>query len=221
MKVSQKTSGLHRLMQIPSFYEAFQRALGGNTSRQALISKYIQPRPGHRVLDLGCGPAAILPHLGNVTYFGVDLNAEHIAQARAKHGDRGQFFSGDFATLPLEMTGTFDLVLCLGLLHPLDDHRVRDLARLAGGFVATGGRFVAVDPVYADGQPWIARLLAASDSGQNVRSPLGYRDLIANAFDECELHVRHDLLRIPYSHCITIGKRRRPAGDRAASPSGG
>lgn len=209
-ELSQKTSGIYGLTQVPRLYEALQRALGAESSRRELIETYIRPQPGSRILDLGCGPAAILPFLGDVAYVGVDLNAEHIALARAAYGNRARFQAGDFASLQGELESTFDCVLCFGLLHHLDDQRVVELARLAHGYLRPGGRFVAVDPVFDDAQHAIARWLAAADSGRFVRRASGYGQLVGAEFPDCQIHVRHDLLRIPYSHCITTGARQQP-----------
>ncbi|MEQ1651300.1 MAG: class I SAM-dependent methyltransferase [Hyphomicrobium sp.] len=209
--MSQKTTGLYSFTQVPILYETFQRALGITRTRKTLIRDYIRPASGARILDLGCGPAAILPFLiqaTKVSYIGIDLNAAHIASARTEHGDSGRFHAGDFASLKDELAGTVDLVICLGLLHHLEDDRVAELGRLAHSYLAPGGRFVAADPVFADGQAWIARRLAAADAGQRVRKAEGYRSLIGQAFAGCQSHVRHDLLRVPYSHCITVATKQ-------------
>lgn len=200
--MAQKTTGVYRLTQVPRFYELFQKLLGADRSRRTLIAEHVLPRPGDRVLDIGCGPAAILPYLGDVNYTGIDLNADHIAQAKLSFGGRGRFIHGD-TSHAAAMDGLFDIVLCLGLLHHLDDEAVVTLATDVRSKLASGGRFFAVDPVFAPGQPWIARRLAANDSGQNVREADGYRRLVAGAFPHVRTEVRHNLLRVPYSHCIT------------------
>lgn len=204
--MSQKTTGLYRLTQIPAFYESFQNLLGATASRRRLVQEYILAKEGEQVLDLGCGPATILEAMPDVSYLGIDLNAAQIEQARRDYGDRGQFHCGDFNSLKEEIASTFDLVLVIGLLHHIDDGRVRELASLAASFLKPSGRLLAVDPVYTDDQTWIARRLAAADSGRCVRTADGYRDLVASAFKDCVTHVRHDLLRIPYSHCITVAR---------------
>jgi SAM-dependent methyltransferase len=205
--MNQRVTGLYALTQSPSLYELGQHALGAFKGRRTLVDSYIRPSPGQRILDLGCGPAAILPYLGDVAYVGIDLNGAHIAKAQACHGNRGRFHVGDFASLRSELGGSFDIVSCIGLVHHLDDARVRELALLARDYLILGGRLVTIDPVFSDGQTWIARRMAAADSGQCVRTSEGYRALISSAFDKVQVHVRHDLLRIPYSHCILEAER--------------
>jgi SAM-dependent methyltransferase len=207
---SQKTTGLYSFTRVPALYEAFQRALGSTRTRKTIIADYIRPATGARILDLGCGPAAILPFLQQTTkvsYVGIDLNEAHIASAHAEHGDSGRFHAGDFASLKNELGGTVDLVICLGLLHHLEDDRVVELGRLAHTYLAPGGRLIAADPVFAEGQAWVARQLAAADAGKRVRTADGYRSLIGQTFQDCMFHLRHDLLRVPYSHCITIATK--------------
>lgn len=204
--MAQKTSGIYRLTQIPRLYSLLQMSLGASSGRERLVREFIRPRPGDHILDLGCGPADILPSLGKVSYVGIDLNSAHIASASARYGDRGRFLSGDFSLLN-EIDMQFDIVICIGLLHHLDDHAVIDLAALARSKMRPEARFVAVDPVFEKGQPWIAKQLASADSGQNVRFANEYRELIAAKLDNVKVDVRHDLLRLPYSHCMTIAQR--------------
>jgi hypothetical protein len=96
----------------------------------------------------------------------------------------------------------YDRILCLGLLHHLDDTRVRDLARLTASLAAPTGRLITVDPAFTEDQPWLARRLAEWDSGRRVRRPDGYRALLATSYGKIEPRLFHDLLRVPYTHCV-------------------
>lgn len=203
--MAQRITGLYRLTQISKLYSAFQSLLGGEKTRAILRDELIKPQPGLRILDLGCGHASIRPLLGEVEYVGIDLNPDHIARAKRDHAGRGRFHCGDFSSLDGELGGTFDLVLCIGLLHHLDDEQVRHLGEIARTYLRPGGRFFAIDPAFVPSQHWLARLLAARDSGQNVRAPEGYSALIAPAFPDVSITIRHDVLRVPYTHCITQG----------------
>jgi hypothetical protein len=151
----------------------------------------------------------MLPYLGDVQYLGIDLNPSHIARAHDLYGTVARFHCGSFASLPEVGPEKSDIVLCLGLLHHLSDEEVRQLGLLAYGRLKAGGRLVAVDPAYTLDQHPVARWLAAADSGQAVRAPDAYRRLVMEAFDSVETFVRHDLLRVPYTHCITVAKRTR------------
>ena len=204
--MSQKTEGLYRLTQIPSAYAFFQELLGAVRSRRIIANTYVCARSGDRVLDLGCGPASFLPFLGDVDYVGIDLNEKHIAQAKATFPDRGTFLTKSSSDVDLDELGSFNLVCCFGLLHHLEDAEVIDLVRFARAALKPTGRLVTVDPVFEDGQHWIARRLAEADSGQCVRHATAYRALVLSDFPHCNTYIRHDLLRVPYSHCINVAR---------------
>ncbi len=205
--MSQRISGLYRLTQIPFVYSTFQNMLGADGSRRELVSAYIRPQPGERVLDFGCGPGTMLPYLGDVVYTGIDLNADHIATAKTQFGDRAAFHAGDIETLDKDIHGPFDLAICVGVLHHLDDSQVDSLCRIVFDRLAPQGRFVTVDPAFVEGQNAIARWLASRDSGQSVRAPEGYSQRIRQFFPSVEVSVRHNLLRVPYTHCINIARK--------------
>jgi hypothetical protein len=52
------------------------------------------------------------------------------------------------------------------------------------------------------GQAWGARLLLALDRGRHVRDQAGYEALAHSAFDHVESGLRHDLVRLPYTHLV-------------------
>jgi SAM-dependent methyltransferase len=204
----EKVTGFYRLVQIPSAYQFFQNALGAGRARQRLVAEFIRPTLGTRVLDLGCGPADILVHLGSgVEYVGIDHNQAHIQTASLRFGKAGTFLCGDFSLAQSLRRDGFDLVMCLGLLHHLDDCQVRALIRMVSDLLRPAGRLICVDPTFIEGQHWIARRLAAADSGQHVRRPDAYRELARVGFPITEVIIRNDMLRIPYTHCILNARK--------------
>jgi len=204
---NQRTGGIYAWTRFPSLYCGFQSILGSHSARQIIVHEYIRPRPGERILDLGCGPATLLPYLGEVEYFGIDANPNHIAEAKRQHGARAHFHCGnvDFAAEPAP--GPYDVVLCLGLLHHLDDGRVANLMRFAARRLTPEGRLVTVDPAFTPDQHWFARILARGDAGRCVRVPESYRRLAMTEFERVDAIVRHDLLRVPYTHCILTARQ--------------
>jgi 2-polyprenyl-3-methyl-5-hydroxy-6-metoxy-1,4-benzoquinol methylase len=206
--MSQRITGLYRLTQIPFIYSTFQNMLGADRFRRELVSSYIRPQPGERVLDFGCGPGTIFPYLGDVaSYTGIDLNGDHIETAKAQYGDKATFHCGSLETLEQEVSGPFDLAVCVGVLHHLDDSDVDSLCRIIFDKLAPQGRLVTLDTAFVDGQHWIARWLASRDSGQSVRAPEGYSQRIRQFFPSVEVSVRHDLLRLPYTHCMNVARK--------------
>ena len=65
-----------------------------------------------------------------------------------------------------------------------------------------GVRLATVDNVFVAGQNPVARWLIRMDRGQNVREVAGYRALFGAHERNVTHDVRHDLLKIPYSHII-------------------
>ena len=192
------------LLEKPALYELFSRAVGARSSRETFVRTYVRPRPGDQVLDVGCGPADILEQLPALAYFGFDISPSYIESATRRFGDRGRFFCERVseARAFLDREGQFDIVLAIGILHHLDRDEALDLFRIAKRALKPGGRLVTLDPCYAPGQSAIARYLASRDRGQFVRDEQGYRELAQAEFPAVTSSVRHDLLRMPYTHII-------------------
>lgn len=202
----QYVTGLYKLTQIPVLYTLFQNALMSAASRQSMVDDYIRPFHGARVLDIGCGSAAVLPMLGSVDYLGVDVNEAHVASAQERHGDAGRFIAGDAETCEGLPDDWFDIVCFLGVFHHLDDETIRRYADVSFRKLRPGGRLVATDCAFVAGQHPVAAFLARRDSGRCVREPEGYGALLGQ-FTRVTTQVRHDLLRVPYTHCITTAEK--------------
>lgn len=204
--MTERTSGWRAAFSIPAVYRAAQRMIGSPNVRAALVDEYLRPVDGDAILDIGCGTADILDHLPSVTYFGHDPSADYIAAAIERYGDRGTFRVGGIGAVPVD-DGAYDLVLAKGVLHHVDDELGNGLFDEAFRALKPGGRVVTIDPVYDPGQARIARTLASRDRGENVRTLDGYLALVPDGFATVESTVRHDLLRVPYSHAVVIATR--------------
>jgi SAM-dependent methyltransferase len=208
--MSEITHGLRRSLSRPAVYSGLQRALGARDAWKVIVDSYLRPRAGERVLDLGCGPAAILDLLPEVDYTGVDLNPRYIEMARRRHGDRASFITGDVRILKLP-PADFDAVLAIGMLHHLTDAEAAGVASRVAALLRPHGRLVALDPALASGQSGLARWLIDRDRGRAVRDRDGYAALLRGAFAEVEVSIRHDLARVPYSHAVTVASQPRSA----------
>jgi predicted methyltransferase len=97
---------------------------------------------------------------------------------------------------------SFDVVLALAIVHHLDDAEARQLFQIAYDALKPDGKLVTIDGVWTDGQSRVARWLLARDRGEHVRSEPEYMGIASQVFSDIKPSVRHDLLRIPYSHLI-------------------
>lgn len=201
--MSQVTTGLRRILSHSIVYDAFQALVGAAPARRRISSEFFRAVPGMIVVDVGCGTADTLSFLPTgVVYYGFDLAQTYIDTARSRFGDGGTFQCADVTTLGANDLPLCDLAIAFGVLHHLEDDGVRNLLENLYDRLATGGRLVTIDPAFQPGQSAIARALIRRDRGQNVRDAAGYLALTPTRFSRRDVFVRHDLLRIPYTHAI-------------------
>lgn len=202
---------MRALLDRPGAYSLFRRLVGRDSARLAYARDHLRVRPGQRVLDLGCGPGDILAFLPEVGYVGYDINAAYIERARRRFGHRGEFHCAAVDESLDPGTG-FDLVIAHGVLHHLEDAAARTLFRVARRALKPGGRLVTIDGCFAEGQSALARLFLSLDRGRYVRTRDAYESLARSVFDDVKSFLRHDLIRIPYTHLIMecgTGRRSR------------
>ena len=111
----------------------------------------LRPRPGNRILDVGCGEGLAevsigRQHISQIRLVGVDLVFSKIVEARATtaaHNMRVAYAVADGCRLPFS-AGAFDSIYCVAVLQHVGDvdAAVSEFARVT----RRGGRVVAVEP---------------------------------------------------------------------------
>jgi len=106
-------------------YDPLQRLLGGDGARQGLIDA-AGLRPGHRVLDVGCGTGSLVLALAgscpDLDVTGLDPDPKALARARrkaARASVRVRLEEGFSQALPFQ-DGAFDRVFSTFMYHHLD-----------------------------------------------------------------------------------------------------
>jgi SAM-dependent methyltransferase len=192
---------LRSVLAIPAAYQLWWNLVGGPAWARVLVDEYIRPSPGASILEIGCGPGTIVSYLPQSDYLGFDLSPQYIALAR-KRFPQARFECERVSQFSLGGRQDFDIVLALAIVHHLDDEEAAQLFHIAHQALKPGGKLVTIDGVFTHGQNSTTRWLLARDRGQFVRTAPEYAAIASQAFPDVKASVRHDLLRIPYTHLI-------------------
>jgi SAM-dependent methyltransferase len=193
---------MRALLSHPLVYSLFRRLVGRDSARERYAREHLRVQPGQHVLDVGCGTGDILEVLPAVHYVGYDVSADYIERARRRFGERGEFHCQAVNDALPVAPASFDLVIAHGVLHHLDDAEAATLFRVARRALKPGGRLVTYDGGYTPDQSALARFVVSRDRGRHVRTREAYERLARAEFDDVKSFVRHDLIRIPYTHII-------------------
>lgn len=198
---------IRSVLAIPAAYTLWWNMVGGPGRAKVLVREYIQPGVGGRILEIGCGPGTIVGYLPQSEYVGFDISPRYIEMAR-KRFPHAQFVCERVSQFSPASQRSFDTVLALGVVHHLDDEEARQLFQIAYDVLKSGGKLVTLDGVWTDDQSPTARWLLARDRGEHVRNEQEYVRIASQVFRSVRPSIRHDLLRIPYSHLILECVRR-------------
>jgi cyclopropane fatty-acyl-phospholipid synthase-like methyltransferase len=192
---------IRSVLDVPAAYNLWWNAVGGPRWAKVLVDEYVQPQAGARILEIGCGPGTIAGYLPGTEYVGFDVSSKCIERAR-KRFPEAQFLCERVSQFSLAKQQRFDVVLALGIVHHLDDQEASQLFKIAYDALESGGKLVTFDGVFTNDQSAAARWLLARDRGEYVRNEGEYVKIASQVFANVRAKIRHDLLRIPYTHLI-------------------
>lgn len=122
-----------------------------NDEFTGFLKETLRPRPGNRILDVGCGTgigeiSIGRLHLSQIRLYGVDLVLGHVIAAQqrtASHNQRAGFAAADACRLPFD-SDSFDSTYCVAVLQHIQDvsAAVQEFARVT----RPSGRILAVEP---------------------------------------------------------------------------
>jgi SAM-dependent methyltransferase len=127
------------------------RAQWWDTQFSEFLQETLKPRPGTRILDVGCGDGTAEVSLGRsrisqLRLFAIDRDVARVTRAAVEgrsHNYRLGVAAADATTLPF-VTGAFDATFCVAVLQHVHDvgRAVAELARVT----RPGGRVLTVEP---------------------------------------------------------------------------
>lgn len=125
------------------WYETAMGCLVDRIEKEAIFS-YLEPRPGMKLLDVGCGTGIYALDLAarGLDVTGVDVSLPMLERAGAKAAERGlaaKFLEADALQLPFD-DGSFDAVISVTALEFVPD--LAAALREAFRVLKTGGRLV-------------------------------------------------------------------------------
>lgn len=183
------------LLDHPALFNLSQLLIsGGQRATKRWAKAWLNARPEHRILDVGCGTGEFAPlfRLRNAAgdarpdegsrYLGVDLNAQYIEYARERHGGPGMAFAVVDATRMSFPAGSFDRALFVNCMHHFPDDLNRGVLREVARVLRPGGRFVLIDMV-GDHSGHAQRFFLDRDRGEHLRSLARQLALVEECFD--------------------------------------
>lgn len=198
--------GIAKMLDFPNVFNLWQIISGSENAKRKIISEYVRPFKGARILDIGCGTGVALEYIveevKDIEYVGYDINSKYINFAKEKYKLKGRFYNSRVDKFN-GLTNYFDLVMSLGVLHHLDDDESKILISSAKDSLKTDGCFILGEPVWTDQQGYFEKFLMKRDRGQNIRNEASYLRLLSEYFFRTESIVKNGMLNIPWSISVT------------------
>lgn len=154
----------------------------------AAFVQAVQPRPGERCIDLGCGTGAFTRRLRSLglQLAGMDISPVSVEHARAIAPEI-EYLVGDITDTKLP-DASRDIILYSGVLHHFSTPEARmQVLREGHRLLAPGGRLFAYDPSAQSPSMWLYRDPRSplfSQKGKTENEVLLHRTMLANELTE-------------------------------------
>lgn len=173
MKLSISSNFENQLFELLSYL-----SLNLSVFRSIVLSTFCRYE-GSVVLDFGCGTGMFCEIFNKNGYVGVDISESRILYARKKYPD---YRFEQFTDLNHFNKVKFDKILCLGVLHHIDNDMISKLLSKFYEMLNSNGIVLAIEPTITNFN-LRDRLICSLDRGAYVRSQKDYLDLIPNQFE--------------------------------------
>lgn len=158
-----------------------------------IFENSVNPKPGERLIDLGCGTGAFTRRLMKygLELFGIDISQKSIEYAsRLSKGQEIKFIVGNIEQLPFP-NESFDLVVLGAVLHHFLDFSkvVQETYRI----LKDKGRFFSFDPNRRNPAMWLFRDKKSpfySEKGRTINERLLVSEGVKQAFEKAGFTVR-------------------------------
>ena len=196
-------SGLRLILTHPILYTLFGRIIGLSDKYRLYVDNFIKPFANMRILDIGCGTAAILDFLPlDIYYTGYDINTAYINYAQRKYGDRAFFFNKRVNEMLLPENEQYDVILADGLLHHLNSNEAKELFRIGYRVLKPNGLMLTVDPVLIKNQGAVDKFIISMDRGQHIRRGEEYKKIAESHFSNVSVHIIPKIGILSLTGCI-------------------
>ena len=186
--MAEKKTGIHSIISTPFIYNLVQFVAGAKLYRERMITNYIRPFDGCRILDIGCGTGEYVDHIKNhcknFEYYGFDGEESYIlsGQERYKNEPNVHLYHKLITEEVVKDFNDFDIVIATGVMHHLDDALVVSLLKLAKLALKKNGRLITYDPGKYDDITFIENFFVKNDRGRSIRFEKEYAALIGQVF---------------------------------------
>jgi 2-polyprenyl-3-methyl-5-hydroxy-6-metoxy-1,4-benzoquinol methylase len=126
----------------------FTRGAGAGVASHIARSVGLQ---GKSLLDFGCGPEYLYPHLARLApsmrYFGLDYSQQAIDQLLRSSSGQPQFAgAGTIGSLPVQLEQQYDVIVAIEVIEHLDDENLEQSCLKFSQLLKKGGKLYLSTP---------------------------------------------------------------------------